>query len=41
MGQKRIGLREIRALVPSETVWDGAVPGFGARRQKGEAVAYV
>jgi integrase len=41
MADKRIGLREIRALAPAETVWDAAVPGFGARRQKGKAVAYV
>src|SRR5262245_46338523 len=41
MGDKRIGLREIRELAPAETVWDAAVPGFGARRQKGQAVAYV
>jgi integrase len=41
MAEKRIGLREVRALAPAETVWDVAVPGFGARRQKGNAVAYV
>jgi integrase len=41
MADKRIGLREIRALAPAETVWDAAVPGFGARRQNGKAVAYV
>ena len=34
--RKRIGLREVRALGPGEEVWDAAVPGFGARRQKGE-----
>jgi integrase len=39
--RKRIGLREVRALKPGETVWDSAVPGFGARRQAGDAVAYV
>jgi integrase len=39
--RKRIGLREVRALKPGETVWDAAVPGFGARRQMGTAVAYV
>jgi len=39
--RKRIGLREVRALAPGEEVWDRAVPGFGARRQKGEAIAYV
>ena len=31
----------MRALEPGETIWDVAVPGFGARRQKSEAVAYV
>jgi integrase len=36
-----IGLREVRALNPGGTVWDAAVTGFGARRQKGEAVAYL
>src|SRR6516225_7741390 len=41
MAVKRIGLREIRALAPAEKVWDAAVPGFGARRQNGKAVAYV
>jgi integrase len=38
--RKRIGLREVRALRPGETIWDTAVIGFGARRQKGEAVTY-
>jgi integrase len=41
MAGKRIGLREIRALAGSETVWDATVPGFGARRQKSKVVAYV
>lgn len=41
MGDKRIGLKEVRALGPGETIWDAAVPSFGARRQKGPAVAYV
>ena len=39
--RKRIGLRDVRALGPGREVWDAAVPGFGARRQKGEAVGYV
>jgi integrase len=39
--RKRIGLRDVRALCPGEEVWDAAVPGFGARRQKSEAVSYV
>ena len=37
---KRIGLREVRTLGPGETVWDAAVPGFGARRQTGPAVSF-
>jgi integrase len=39
--RKRIGLREVRALGPNQDVWDAAVPGFGARRQRSPAVAYV
>src|SRR5262249_44330216 len=41
MGGKRIGLREVRALAPGGVIWDAAVPAFGARRQKGDTVAYV
>src|ERR1700722_4464873 len=41
MGGKRIGLTEVRRLGPGETVWDSAVPSFGARRQQGPGVAYV
>jgi len=41
MVEKRIGLKEVRALRPGETVWDSAVPSFGARRQKGATVGYV
>jgi Arm DNA-binding domain len=37
----RLGLREVRALGPGQTIWDATLPGFGARRQKGPAVAYV
>jgi integrase len=39
--RKRIGLREVRSLGPDQVVWDAAVPGFGARRQKSKAVSYV
>jgi len=39
--RKRIGLREVRALHPGELVWDIAVTGFTARRQKGDAVTYL
>jgi integrase len=38
--RKPIGLREIRALGSGQMLWDGAVTGFVARRQKGEAVTY-
>jgi integrase len=37
----KIGLREVRALGPGETIWDSKVTGFGARRQKSEAVSYI
>lgn len=43
-GRKPIGLREVRALAPNGEVWDGGtegVAGFGARRQRSEAIAYV
>jgi integrase len=39
--KKRIGLREVRALPTNATIWDATVPGFGARRQKSGAVAYI
>src|SRR5271170_6029923 len=41
MDRKRIGLRDVRALALDAEIWDLAVPSFGARRQKGEAVSYV
>ena len=39
-GEKRIGLREVRVLAPGQIVWDMAVVGFGARRQRGPAVTF-
>jgi integrase len=39
--RKRIGLREIRGLGPGEMVWDAAVAGFHARRQRGPAITYA
>jgi integrase len=39
--RQRIGLRQVRALKPGETVWDASLSGFGARRQKSNAVSYV
>jgi integrase len=41
MGEReRIGQRHIKALQPGQVVWDSAVIGFGARRQRSEAVSY-
>ena len=37
----RIGLREVRALGPGQTIWDSDVTGFHARRQKSAAVTYT
>jgi integrase len=37
----RIGLREVRELDPGELLWDTSVIGFGARRQRSEAISYV
>ncbi len=39
--RRRITLREVRDLAPGSVLWDTAVPGFCARRQRSEAVAYV
>jgi integrase len=42
--QCMITIKSVAAIPLNRTVWDkgrGAVAGFGARRQKGEAVAYV
>jgi integrase len=41
ISEKRIGLRDVRALGLGEVIWDRAVPGFGARRQRSAVVAYV
>jgi integrase len=39
--QQRIGLRQVRALEPGQTIWDASLSGFGARRQQSDAVSYV
>ena len=39
--RQRVGLREVRNLQLNQIVWDTAVPGFGARRQRSDAVSYV
>jgi integrase len=41
VAKKTIGLKDIRALQPGETIWDAKVSGFCARRQKSEAVTYL
>jgi hypothetical protein len=38
---KRIGLRDIRDLLPNSVLWDAAVTGFAARRRSGAAVIYM
>ncbi len=38
---QRLGLRQVRALKPGNIFWDPTLPGFGARRQRSEAVAYI
>src|SRR3974390_3569262 len=38
---KRIGLRDVRALKPGQIVWDSAVGGFHARRQQSKTVSYI
>lgn len=41
VSRRRIGKREIAALGAGQVIWDGELPGFGARRQRSEAVTYV
>src|SRR4051812_16327415 len=41
MTNRKIGLREIRALKSGQVIWDSGVAGFGARRQRSAAVSYV
>jgi integrase len=39
--KQRLGLRQVRALKPGQIIWDPSLPGFGARRQRSEAVSYI
>lgn len=39
--RRRIGLRDVDALLPGATIWDAAVVGFGARRRGGTKISYV
>lgn len=41
MSHKKFGLREVRSLKAGQTIWDAAVAGFGARRQRSQSVSYV
>jgi integrase len=41
MAKQRLGLRQVRALGPGEIAWDPTLSGFGARRQRGEAITYI
>src|SRR6266852_232917 len=41
MARRKIGLREVRALQPRQTIWDSTVAGFGARRQRSEVISYL
>ncbi|MCC3246770.1 site-specific integrase [Methylocystis sp. WRRC1] len=39
--RSKIGLREIRALGQNQEIWDSSVIGFGARRQRSDAISYI
>ena len=39
--RSRIGLRDLRSVQPGQKIWDGAVSGFGARRQDGQVISYI
>lgn len=38
--KRRISIRDVNALGPGEVIWDSAVTGLFARRQRSEAVSY-
>ena len=38
---EKIGLRDVRTMPPGTTLWDGAVAGFCARRQRGDAITFA
>lgn len=40
MAEMRIGLRELRELKSDSTIYDSEVKGFGARRQRSEAITF-
>src|SRR5262249_41103158 len=38
--RERLGIRNVTALQPGTVLWDSIVTGFGARRQRSEAINY-
>jgi hypothetical protein len=36
-----LSLRDLRSVQPGQKIWDGAVSGFGARRQAGQVISYI
>ena len=41
MPAKKIGKMDIRTIQPNQILWDGAVTGFGIRRQRSDSISYV
>lgn len=41
MAERRIGLRDVKALKPNGEIWDSAVTGYGARRRTGTAITFM
>src|SRR5262245_32751548 len=39
--RRKIGLRELKALRPGQTVWDSEVVGLHVRRQRGDRVFFT
>jgi integrase len=39
--KRGVTLASVRALALNTTVWDGAIPGFGARKQKSDAATFI
>jgi hypothetical protein len=37
----KLSLRDLRSVQPGQTIWDGSVSGFGARRQRGGVISYI
>jgi integrase len=39
--RKRIGLKDLQAIQPGETLYDATIKGFCARRQKGDQITFL